>query len=761
MDDPHVEVLKEKIVEINNKDIFIKELTENMEELKQKISDLTDQLVNEKQSYDEKLETVNENYEVTLNDLNQKHSKELQNIARKITDVENELKAVKIDYEELKRNNNTLLADFKKNVEIYESSFNKCSAEFRNELENKESEIYKKEQEICNLQQKNKELEIKHFEMMEDLIKKHAAEVQDIEYEMLKTVMELQKEIEKEKRECTTKIRTIESEKQEIEEIARKYEEEKRVLQSQYETKIKQMEENYNEANILAEIQTKQRIEDVEICYKLKLEAQEKESEQILKECQAISEYNIIQCEVEKNHTKNELKEKEEECKNLIDERNRIEEKYSTCQNKFSKLQEDFENVFKQLQETQEKLLEEVKKNEEKTLCDERAYEITIKQLHVTIEALKKRLLNSDRDVEQLKTELNCCEKSKLEIEDKCNKLQEEVQQLQNLNDEFEIQNESLLKVTEEKIRSVEKMLQQKVDDYKLTAETVTKELEDKLKDKEKQLRDAMKQLHQQETVTVECTELIKSAKLELERLESDKSEKELRNKSLEKSLEQRESEVQALKISEETTKEKLFQTRKDLENQISENEQLKQQIEYFKIVQEASETHQKQLAQLQKMNEEDAKLRDFYKNKLAEYEKEIEESANLHKKYIEQSGKYDDLLHKYEILEAQKADLEVKVKEQEILIGPFREQLQAYEMEHKALLHEKHDAENEAREMGLKYAAILGHQNQKQKIKYLIELQKQKFELIEVRLSHISITYLMLTVLYFFSEQEGIGIKT
>lgn len=73
------------------------------------------------------------------------------------------------------------------------------------------------------------------------------------------------------------------------------------------------------------------------------------------------------------------------------------------------------------------------------------------------------------------------------------------------------------------------------------------------------------------------------------------------------------------------------------------------------------------------------------------------------------------------------------QVKEQESLIGPFREQLEAFEMEHKALLNEKHDAENEAREMGLKYASILGHQNQKQKIKYLVDLQTKKFELIEV----------------------------
>lgn len=53
--------------------------------------------------------------------------------------------------------------------------------------------------------------------------------------------------------------------------------------------------------------------------------------------------------------------------------------------------------------------------------------------------------------------------------------------------------------------------------------------------------------------------------------------------------------------------------------------------------------------------------------------------------------------------------------------------------MEHRALLNDKQDAENEAKEISLKYASALGHQNQKQKIKYLMDLQAKKLELMEV----------------------------
>lgn len=702
--------------------------------MKQKICDLTKLLDFEKQSYEEKLEVVNENFEVTLNDLNQKHCKELKNIAGQLCGVESELTAIKSDYEELKSSSKTQLQNFRTNIATYQSSFNKCCGEFNNELQNKESVIKEKESEIEALQEKHKQLEINHLEVLEDLVKKHAGEVKEIQYEMLKTVAQLHDEIEKEKRDCASKIKRIETEKQELETLARKHEKEKHELESQYETKIRQLEEDCNEAKILNEMQTKQRIDDVESIYKVKLELQEKEAEQILKECQAISEYNIIQCEVEKNHLKIEIKEKQEECEVLKSEKNCISEQFVELEKKFSELKCKFKEVTKQLEDTQMKLDNEIKKNEERNLCDERAYEITIKQLHVTIEALKNRLLNSDRDVEQLKMELNASESAKLATEDKCNKLQEEVQQLQNLNDELEIQNESTLKLTEEKIRKVESALQQKVDDFKATAEASTKKLEKELRDKDEKLNEAMEQLQQQQKMSDESGVLIKNALLELERLEAVRVDNEYKNNRLQNALERSEKQVETLTVNEKNTKEQLSQKEAALQNQILANEQFKIEMQRLKDVYEKeAEAHKKQISQLQKKNEEDVKLKDFYKNKLTETEKEIEEFPKLHKKYIEQSGKYDQLLHKYEILEARNMELEAKVKEQETLIGPFREQLQAYEMEHKALLNEKHDAENEAREMGLKYAAILGHQNQKQKIKYLVELQTKKFELIEV----------------------------
>lgn len=84
------------------------------------------------------------------------------------------------------------------------------------------------------------------------------------------------------------------------------------------------------------------------------------------------------------------------------------------------------------------------------------------------------------------------------------------------------------------------------------------------------------------------------------------------------------------------------------------------------------------------------------------------------------------------------------QILQQESLIAPFRDQLEAYEVERAALLNQKHDAENEAKLMGMKYAQILGHQNQNQKIKHLEDLKRKNFELIEVGAYIINLFFLL-----------------
>lgn len=53
--------------------------------------------------------------------------------------------------------------------------------------------------------------------------------------------------------------------------------------------------------------------------------------------------------------------------------------------------------------------------------------------------------------------------------------------------------------------------------------------------------------------------------------------------------------------------------------------------------------------------------------------------------------------------------------------------------MERNALVSQKAAAEDEAKQMGFKYAQLLGHQNQRQKIKHLMDLKAKNYDLIEV----------------------------
>ncbi|KAL3266644.1 hypothetical protein HHI36_010807 [Cryptolaemus montrouzieri] len=74
-------------------------------------------------------------------------------------------------------------------------------------------------------------------------------------------------------------------------------------------------------------------------------------------------------------------------------------------------------------------------------------------------------------------------------------------------------------------------------------------------------------------------------------------------------------------------------------------------------------------------------------------------------------------------------------IEEQNTLIEPFKEQLEAYEMEMSNLQNAKNHMENEAKDLGIKYAQILGHQNHKQKIKYMVNLKSKNEDLMKANL--------------------------
>lgn len=67
-----------------------------------------------------------------------------------------------------------------------------------------------------------------------------------------------------------------------------------------------------------------------------------------------------------------------------------------------------------------------------------------------------------------------------------------------------------------------------------------------------------------------------------------------------------------------------------------------------------------------------------------------------------------------------------------EALVGPFRQQLESFLAERGEILKGKDETEDELRNLALKYAHLLGHQNHKQKVKYVVQLQEKNMELRE-----------------------------
>lgn len=331
------EELREKIVECSNKDLYIKDLNEQIEEMKTQIN----QLKNEK----------------------------------------NDLCTEKNDMEKKLRTQQNLLSKehLKVNIKLNE---------LKEELN--QTQIICKNFESCNFD--HIFLSIKHYQKLFDVEKEQNCQKEK----------QLQQEI----------VNLKEIQKHEIDSYKNKLNEK--------EAKIKLLEENFKELNVLTEMQMKEKVHEVENIWKVKLEAQELESEAILKECQAISEYNIIQSEIEKNSFKN----------------------------KFEEIKKSFEPL-----EERNKLLE----------TEKRAYQLSITTFRETIEVLKNRLFDSDHDVVQLKEELEKCEEKIIYYEQKCSDLMNQLSETQISKEELEMQYESTSKIMQDEVKDVKRDLLEKV----------------------------------------------------------------------------------------------------------------------------------------------------------------------------------------------------------------------------------------------------------------------------------------------------------
>ncbi|KAF2880219.1 hypothetical protein ILUMI_25955 [Ignelater luminosus] len=709
-----LEALKEKIVECNNKDLFIQDLTEQVEELKLQLSKLQSQinlLSTDKTNLEGDIEKLNGEHEISIKNLQTKYQQSLESLSGKIVVITDIMEQIKNEHMKLKQENRKDLTELLKSINMLEQFYDMLSETYKVLIDKKTEEIAIKEKQTEELQEQINELCKNHLQLIDSLKQTHQTEVDSIKTETEKTIADMKQQLEQEQQNHIKQLKELRELKDiDIRTLKSQFAEDKRRIESDVEAKIKQLTENYEEAKVLAEMQMKEKCNDIEMNWKLKLDEAKLESDAILKECQAIAEYSIIQTEVEKNKVIHELNEQKQEVDALKAQNMDLKSNYYNVNEKYKQIQVELSNVIVELNEVREDYArekEDYKSTIEKLTKDKHTYEVTISKTHKTIETLKKRLMRSDKDVEQLKAELEATEESKLEIEGKCNLLMDELQIVCGLCDDMEEQNQIALKITEEKVLQVEQELLNKLETFKQQAIEQVNTATEQLNKTKKDLTDTLEHLHNQQKLNDEAQIVIAMSRKEIVRLEQASDEQVHKNRELQAAFENIQAELKTYK-SNELALSKINESLND------ENKHLQT------TVQGIQKTNGDLLTQLNEFKEK------HYK------ESNIENSVNLQENYQELTEKFNFIMKKLEETEDHNKKLQRKIDEQESLIGPFREHLEAYEMEFRALFSQKEDAEKEAKEMGMKYAQILGHQNQKQKIKHLMDLKKKNYELIE-----------------------------
>ncbi|XP_017783900.1 PREDICTED: hyaluronan mediated motility receptor-like [Nicrophorus vespilloides] len=723
-DEPEIEALKEKIVECKNKDQSIKDLTEQIEEMKELMCCLKRQkieLVDDCNRFKETATELKEEQRMVLERIYLEHDQEILDLKNKIQ--KSEVKFLRLQEEErlLNEQKEKLIQDTKESLNKHKTLYEETLEKLNEEIKSKEAAVAEADKIKTELVESIEKLERSHASELEKIKRAHKEEMMQLEFEMLKTVTEMQSTLDKEINCNKEKIVHLEEhKKKEIDTLQINFKEEKEQIFNDNYAKLKQIQEDNQEAIVLAEMQLQEKLKDVELSWKIKLEEQMKESEAILKECQAISEYNIIQCELEKKSIKLELDAKLEELGHLVKENADLE---ISCKDLELKVR-DYEKTITTYNEDI-KYVEQIgndlracRKDLQDSINQKKMFEISISKSHEAIETLKKRLLNSDRDVEQLTAELEVCELSKLETEGKCNQLAEELNVVVKLNEDLEYKHEQTVKENQEQILNIHNQLMERIDYYKEKLENEVHILTDNIKDKQMALDDAMEQLHDQQAANIKSSELLGCAQINLEELEVERD-------MLQDQIKNRENECEAANAENKDLNRKLNKVLEDCEN-------MKKRVEDYEEKIDEIQKLMKIIAQLNDKNEYYVKYCDYYKMKCSDYENEVGELQCINKKYIEQSGKYDCLLQKYETLQNENNALQNKISEQSDLIGPFRDQLESYELEHRELLNQKSEAELEAKNIGMKYAQLLGNQNHREKIKHLNKLQAQNYTLNE-----------------------------
>ncbi|XP_066471144.1 hyaluronan mediated motility receptor isoform X4 [Tiliqua scincoides] len=341
-------------------------------------------------------------------------------------------------------------------------------------------------------------------------------------------------------------------------------------------------------------------------------------------------------------------------------------------------------------------------------------YKLDISQLEEAIEA-------KDRELEALQSSLELKEAMLSaqinELHDKCKMFEQQKEKLLLEHEEKELSVNAEIEHLKEKL-NLEERERQKQEELCQEASAAMHqkflEYQDEVtKEKqllEKELKETMEELDKLHTKEEEVEKLLKHLeqenKSQAEELAQMEAKLEGKAKELETAAESHSTAV--LKMQEEHSNAlcKLGETIAEFEKMLLDA-QKKLALKDAEI-ERIGESNIAQIANLQA--------------RLEEQSEHLKKELEMERKTIEEKVKtdYRENMETWRILYE---DLYNKVK-------PFQQQLDAYEAEKNALLNEHGAAQEELNKLSDAYAKLLGHQNQKQKIKHVMKLKEENVQL-------------------------------
>ncbi|XP_015204780.2 hyaluronan mediated motility receptor [Lepisosteus oculatus] len=440
-----------------------------------------------------------------------------------------------------------------------------------------------------------------------------------------------------------------------------------------------------------------------------KLSKTENDREQVSLE-KAETEQNLSACVAKLGELDEQLEKHKEDVANVQSKLEAKKQEVIELKELLKTTEEELTQQFKDLEDKYQRLEKEkaVKEEESQKQKDD---------LKVEVKALEEKLMKGElehQNLQELHKELLALYEEEKEKSSSLHEL------LEGLQTETQAERSQLETELEEALDELGQM-----ETKEMHSEELIRHLEEENQQRTQAVLDIESQLNRKNK---EIEEMIESHKLAMTKLREDHSNS-LRKigdmaTELESTKKSMSEEMRLLEVRSCTLEEKVLKVTQQLEEEHkllveAEQSRNKAKEEYARMLLDAQTKLAQKDSELRKSQEchslEMMQLQEKMERQNIEFQKELKEVEERSSSVVTTS----EVEHWKKLYE----ELYAKVK-------PFQQQLDGFEAERKALLNENGAAQEELNKLADAYAQLLGHQNQRQKIKHVVKLKEENFNL-------------------------------